>query len=1426
MRIVYWLLGLLLLTQPHGQLQAAPLQHPPYLPPKVLNVAKGLSQNTVTALLRDREGFLWIATQDGLNRYDGQRLQIFHASSADPHSLSAEHITALGEDSQGRLWIGGADGSLVYRQHGRFQAVQVPWQPSPINTISTLDNDLVVANKAGLWRFANSRWQLLLPVPIRSVVRQQHAIWVLDNSGQLWRFDQNGADKILQQPQALVMSAGPDGSLWLAGNGTLWRLANDNLISTMHWPATPHHRPVGLKSDHQGRFYLITLKGSLYLLTPDNKQLMDLAQGPLQDLISAPRCLLVDADQQLWLGTTASGVLKLPSRHHAIRYFVDPAGKRYNNIRAIFKDGDQLWLGTAEHGPSLLTKNGHYRHFQKPLASLLGMNKAHFSLMVNAITRGPDNALWMATDHGVIRRDPQGQWQQFAGGLSDQTVWDIRFVNQQLWAATRAGVYLLSAQHQFERQGPAVASFVLALRGQQLLAGYEDTLCQLLPRFSCWPAGRFRHRVRSLLDDGHNGWWIGTQSGFLHLNAQGQFQRWEQQAGLEDDTIYAIARGNHHLLWLSTNRGLVTFDTQSKRFRAMSSSDFNLEYNGNAQWHDQDGTLYFGGVSGLAEVGPDFELPGASHYGLQWVDALLNGKALTLVAGQPLQLPSPLGRLSLRFADLDLRHQNQRYEYQINGTRQALGEQRQITLTHLSPGAHLLQVWRLGQDSSVLRYQLQVMPPWYLHPRYVLIELALLLLLIAGVWWLRWQILARRRAMQQQLAENEQRLRLALVASGYGVWDWDWEHHRVLRTGLDFLGYQPGQINETPAGLAALVHPDDKNRITRAVRRHIKGKDKIYQCRYRLRHAQGHWVWIQDRGSVVQRGENQQILRMTGTHIDISADMNRERQLQLSELVTQAMSEGVLVTDSHFDIISANPAVEKQLATSRLRLHQCRLWDFLPRDQRRYRFSQLRQAIAAEGTWAGELAIRDGSDRERLLEVELHWAHDAQQGANLVVLFNDITERKAAEEELRYLANFDPLTGLPNRALFHDRLGHAIARAKRGGHMVALLFLDLDHFKNINDSLGHHLGDKLLKEVAQRLTKATRSYDTVARLGGDEFTVVLEDLRDTLNVTLVAEKIMQSMEPAMTLAGHQVSIGASIGIALYPQDSDDQNTLLRYADTAMYHAKSRGRATFQYYTEAMNAAVQRRLTLESGLRQALAQGELHLVYQPRIDLASGQMQGVEALARWTHPTLGPVSPADFIPLAEETGLIHALGDWVLTEAIAQQQRLQSQGIDLQMAVNLSARQFQQLDLPGRVSRLLSEADMSQPRLELELTESALLSARDDAARQILRLRQLGIKLALDDFGTGYSSLSYLTELRFDIIKIDRSFVAKIPTDKDSVAVIRSVVGLAHALGMRIVAEGIETDEQRQSLLGLGCDEGQGYYFARPMSGEELLHWRP
>ncbi|MEW8095720.1 MAG: EAL domain-containing protein [Candidatus Thiodiazotropha endolucinida] len=552
-----------------------------------------------------------------------------------------------------------------------------------------------------------------------------------------------------------------------------------------------------------------------------------------------------------------------------------------------------------------------------------------------------------------------------------------------------------------------------------------------------------------------------------------------------------------------------------------------------------------------------------------------------------------------------------------------------------------------------------------------------------------------------------------------------------------------------------------------------------------------------------------------------------EEKLRLADRAFQNTAEGITVTDASGNIVSTNPAFEAITGYS----HE----EVLGQNPRVLKsghhpdtfYNEMWDTLLLTGHWRGEIwnrrkngdaypewltisAVKDGND----------------ETTHYVGVFTDISQIKEAQDQINFLAHHDALTRLPNRALFRERFDHALMHARRENTSIALLFLDLDRFKTVNDTLGHPVGDQVLLEVSKRMNQIIRASDTLARLGGDEFVLLLEEQTDAQHAAVVARKLIDLFSRPMIIGEHELVVTASIGITLYPNDGDDSDKLIRHADRAMYEAKQQGRNTYRFFTQALTEGALERLMMENDLRRAVARNELILHYQPIVNLETRQLQGIEALVRWQHPEQGLIAPGLFIELAEEIGIIGEIGQWVLRAACSQLAKWDRDGFKVpRISVNLSVQQIDREGLITMVSEELNSSGLSPERLELEVTESMLIRNPELSRTVLSELRTLGVKFAIDDFGTGYSSLAYLKLLPLDHLKIDQSFVRDIGKDANDETIVRAIIAMSKSLGLESVAEGVEEAHQARFLQQAGSDLAQGYLYSRPLPADEIFsHW--
>jgi diguanylate cyclase (GGDEF)-like protein/PAS domain S-box-containing protein len=684
--------------------------------------------------------------------------------------------------------------------------------------------------------------------------------------------------------------------------------------------------------------------------------------------------------------------------------------------------------------------------------------------------------------------------------------------------------------------------------------------------------------------------------------------------------------------------------------------------------------------------------------------------------------------------------------------------------------------------------------------------------------------ITERRLAEAALRESEHRLNEAQRIAQLGSWELDLVSGELIWSDEIFRLFEidKSKFGASYEAFLDAIHPEDRDRVNQAYTDSLETRAP-YEITHRLRMPDGRIKWVHERCETHYDAEGKP-LRSTGTVQDITARRQAEEALRLYANVFEHMGEAIVITDRDNRILAVNPAFTRQTGYTIDEVYgedpSVLASGQTPAETYRAMWSTLAQT----GFWQGELLgrRRDDSLYPKWMSVTVMRGPDGQI-TNHIASFSDITARKLAEAQISQLAYHDTLTGLLNRFSLQNQLEQALAMAQRDKHALAVAFLDMDRFKTINDTMGHAVGDKLLVEVAHRLRENVRHSDVIARLGGDEFVVVLTEVEDATAAARVAEKILHALARPYRVNHHTLHSTASIGLAFYPGDGDDGETLMKSADTAMYHAKSLGRNNVQFFTAEMNQAAVRRLVLDRDLRAAVEAKQFVLHYQPQLDGRDGRIVGVEALVRWRHPREGLVQPEVFIPLAEETGLILPLGKWVLDEACRQLRAWQDAGIrGLSMAVNLSALQLHSPLLLAHVAQALEDHALAGSDLELEITESVAMHDPEASISQLKALRDLGVRLAIDDFGTGYSSLSYLKLLPIHTLKLDQSFVRDIERNSNDVAICTATIALAHSLGLAVTAEGVETEAQRVFLAAHHCDFMQGLLFSAPLPAESAL----
>jgi diguanylate cyclase (GGDEF)-like protein len=706
--------------------------------------------------------------------------------------------------------------------------------------------------------------------------------------------------------------------------------------------------------------------------------------------------------------------------------------------------------------------------------------------------------------------------------------------------------------------------------------------------------------------------------------------------------------------------------------------------------------------------------------------------------------------------------------------------------------------------------------------------------------------LGEQRALAHALCLSEERLNLALSSAREGVWDWNIVDNTVFYSEQwkKIMGLPLAWTAASPSAWIERIHPADRAAVLDQIKQCLQISDssrpeRFYSCEYRLRHETGEWMWIRSQGSVVERSRTGAALRMVGTMANITETVNLRQQVEAGQArilrLTQQLPGAVFELRMNAQgLLSCDYVSGQAEDLFGLAPHQIQTeWEALARridvtDRGRV-YRHLQRSAATLRPLRFEFRVHVPERGLCWREVNATPTREPEGQVVWYGFISDISERKRNEitirqfnEVLERRAHYDALTGLPNRTLFRDRLEQGIRQAGAAGRSLALLFVDLDRFKEVNDLLGHDAGDLLLAEAARRIERCVRAGDTVARLGGDEFTVILTEARELEHVEQIGQHILETLSEAFQLQSKQVYVGGSIGIALYPRDAENSEELMRNADHAMYRSKSGGRNCMTFYQASMQASAMQRLTLIADLRRALAEGQLLLHFQPIVSLANGAVVKAEALLRWQRPGKGLSLPDHFIVAAEDTGLIHELGDWVFSQAASMAKRWTAMlGQDFQVSVNRSPVQFQPNARGLDWIAHLRERGLDPACINIEITEGLLLNLSDGVQAQLDQLSMAGIGLAIDDFGTGYSSMSYLKRLDIDYLKIDKSFIAGLGTDATSTTITETIIVMAHKLGLKVIAEGVESAQQRDWLIEHGCDFAQGFLFSHPLPREDF-----
>lgn len=1471
-----------------------------------LSVDDGLSQGTIHSIIQDKTGFIWLATNSGVNIYDGNK--VIQLTGPDNRFENVGIYKVL-EDKTGLIWLN-VNGREFYSYNPKTNV----YRHIPITAEHGVDyhiNDLMHDDENRIWLLTSKT--LGFYNPITDEYQQ-----VLDLKSELV------GDAMLFQ-----MSL-HDGVIYLSSKKGVFAYNLEN----KHWkklPLIPGDLTNNSNNTKSNQIYTVhaDVNQTLYLGTSDGFFAIDVTaikayiegESPLasyQQLIEniAPWQTLLD-EKMLYVASD-KGLYSINTLNNSSEFlfgFSDYFDNiTDNNITTLIKDHHGFfWLGSAAAGAYQwnpkreLIKNYSYK---KKHPASLSYNEVWHVL--------PDSLhndfLWVATSNGLNLVDVAQQivtpflvTDDTKSLFTKSHIFSLLALTpEQLLVYSAQGVYLFDTKQRKIVDLPFTDEINELLALQQLdvlkegdfiwltnekgffkinLRTYEiDTLTEIMDSF---PPQRFLSFLGNLpnsdwfllsSNDGVWGFntntrkfvqlyqlpgvlpseyiaidnWVIDKNKILWLSFSGKgligltlpdFKEkyfYHKANSIIDNNVYGIMTDEAGDIWFSSHNGLFMLNVDSQHISHFTRKNGlgATEFNSGAYTKLVDGRFVYGSMEGISIFEPSK---------LKKVDNSENFKVkITAVALLSRNLALPLAIednavINLNYDDVGIRidfstfsYSNEKniiYKYHLSGQSNVdypASNESHITFPSLAPGKNILSIQAkspyTGEYSAPIHIKFNVsFTPWR-SPLALFIYLSVIMLII--IIWYHYRKNQQQLLLDahEQVKYRENRLQLALTGSNSEVWDWQADENLMFgkRITLD-LGYKEEVLFYRFDEHVALIHPEDHENFVRSWHLFINNAnlEDNFSCTYRLKTSGSHWLWYKDLGKIVAVDANNNPIRVTGSYTNITESRANEERAQYYGDAFQQTQDWVFIIDEKISRVTANqsmravfnlPDEEFDFSSKLLGISQ----------KRRSFYYQLMLSLKEGEHWRGEELIITANKTEYHVIINVTVGRSSVTNVlHYVFVLTDISAQKKAESELRLLANYDHLTGLPNRTLLLERIKHAIDFSNRRDTSIALFFIDLDRFKQVNDSLGHDSGDLLLQTITKRLEGALRIDDTVARIGGDEFVVLLESFNNNNQLGRIADKVINTIGVPVDLYGHLVSVGASIGIALYPNDGNNSDELLRHSDVAMYHAKQAGKNNFKFYTGQMNVEAMERLSKESSLKLAVKNNEFINHYQPIVDAYTGKAVGVEMLMRWQKATV-LVPPSDFIPLAEELNLIITMTEMALERACQDLKEWHAMRPGFYVSINLSVQHFVEADIVSYISELLVRYQLPAEILRVEVTENSLILQPENAITTMRKLSSLGITLALDDFGTGFSSLSYLKKLPLDIIKIDRSFVSGIGINDADEAIVDTTLVLAKRLNMYCIAEGVETIEQLDYLVAKKCHYIQGYLYSKPIPADEIM----
>ena len=1471
-----------------------------------LSVDDGLSQGSVNSIIQDQTGFIWLATDNGVNIYDGNKVRQLLGPENSFENIAVNKVL---EDKNGLIWLN-VDGRKLYSYNPKTNI----YQHIPIKLAEGLNyliTDVIHDNDNKIWVLTSKTLGFYNQVnnEYRQVIDLKSEL-----AGDFTLYQMSLHDGVMYLGSKMgVFAYNIDSGNWKK----LPQIQND---ITKKSSSEERNKIYTVHADQNHTLYLGSFDGFFALHTTDIKAYIEgESQLPSYQLLIeniSPWQTLLDGNM-LYVASD-KGLHSINTFNNSSEYlfgFSDYFNNiSDNNIMSLIKDNHGVfWLGSNALGAYQwdpkreLVKNYGYK---KNHAASLSYNEV-WDALPDSLN---DDLLWVATSNGLNLIDlVKQEVTQFL--VNDDTksiytksnitsLWEL--TPEQLIISTEKGVYLFDKKQKsilplpFSDEINALLAVeqldllkengFLWLRNEKgifkinLLTYQIDYLTDISKEFppervlrflgsppnSDWfllssndglwgfnantqeflqlykfpgvLTGEYFNIDNWAIDNNQILWLSFTSKGLIGLTLPDFKAKYfyHKANSIIDNNIYSVMADEAGDIWFSSHNGLFMLDSNSQHISHFTRKNGlgAMEFNERAYTKLADGRFVYGSMEGISIFDP-LKLKEV-HYDESFKVKVTAVELLSRKLVLPLVIEDN-AMINLNYDDVGIRidfstfslgdEKSISYKYRLTGQNDIdypASKEGHITFPSLASGKHTFSIQAkspyTGEYSAPVDINFSVsFAPWR-SPLALLFYFVVLMVIMLS--WYRYRRIQKQLLLDahEQVKYRENRLQLALTGSNSEVWDWQADENLMFgkRIALD-LGYKEEALFYNFEEHVALIHPEDHDNFICCWQLFINSAnlEDNFTCTYRLKTSDGQWIWYKDLGKIVSVDAKNKPIRVTGSYTNVTESRANEERAQYYGDAFQQTKDWVFIIDEKISRVTANhsmrtifewPEEEFDFNSKLLGISQ----------KRRSFYHKLMLSLKEGEHWRGEELIVTANEDEYHVIINVTVGRNSTTNAlHYLFVLTDISAQKSAENDLRILANYDHLTGLPNRSLLLERIKHAIDSSNRKKNSIALFFIDLDRFKQVNDSLGHDSGDLLLQVITKRLEGVLRIDDTVSRIGGDEFVVLLETFTNNNHLGGVAEKIINVIGNPVKLGNNLVSVGASIGIALYPNDANNSDELLRHADVAMYHAKQAGKSNFKFYTAQMNVEAMERLNKESALKLAVKNDEFINQYQPIVDAHTGKAVGVEMLMRWQTPK-GLVPPNDFIPLSEELNLIIAMTESALERACVDLKEWHSIRPNFYLSINLSVQHFVEGDLAGYISELLTRYQLPAKILRVEVTESALILQPENAITTMRQLSSLGVMLALDDFGTGFSSLSYLKQLPLDIIKIDRSFVSGIGINDADEAIVDTTLVLAQRLNMHCIAEGVETAEQLHYLVAKKCHYIQGYLYARPTSAMKIM----